>query len=1005
MMKSRITRRLCTFIVFKMVLITFALAQQTIQVPANAPTIQSAIDAASNGDTIMVSPGVYNENIDFKGKSIVLTSKAQSFSDAVVAATVINGSSDGPVITFQTNEPSSAILNGFTIQNGHASQTSGKTGGGIFISSSSPQVTNNIIASNLGCGIHVVNTASPLLQGNDIKQNTYPTTGEDTLCTSNYGGAGSGTGIAIDQAGTVQVIGNTIEENNLNETDTGAACGAGVRINSGTEVLLQDNIIRNNRAICNPGIDEDEFFPTTKLVMIQNLVYGNTSDNGPFPIEVYLSGTTSAPYPSVTEINNTVYGGGEELLLNFASSTISNNIFVNTFGPDAEDPAYSAGLFCIGAQAQTAPIAINNNDIFNTGTPQTGGCNLGPANLTVDPQFVDSAIGNFHTQPTSPIVAAGDVDAPLIPTADLDGKARTVCNTIDMGTYEIRPHPPIVLTASPNPTPGQSTVTLVATVKGNCNVPTGTVSFLDGASTLGSAVIKSNGVATFSTSFLIVGTHTLTATYAGDFNFENSTSNLVTEVITGPSTTTTLNSAMPNPAYPLQPITLAASVNSSYTIPTGSITFATGSNALATVPVNTNGMATATVSTLHAGTYAITASYDGSTEYGASTSKPITEVVIASNTQTTLTVTPNPAASGQTVVLSAHVSATQGGVNGTGSVSFSDGGSLLGAAPVGSNGIASLGISTLQTGTHSISASYSGSSDLGPSTSPSVIVVISGVPTITSLSSSSNPSSFGQSVTFTATSLTSSSAAVPAGTIVFSDGTASLGSSPLVNGIASFTTSSLAIGAHQLTATLAPGTNYGGSTSEVLTQVVNDFGITVSVSPASVSIPSGDYEKVSVTVAPTGGFTGAVSLSCSGLPAHSQCGFSSSTTKPLSNGAQTVQLIVDTSDVLGYGQEIASSPRGVIGSTQRGAQRLALILLPPFWLFSTSARLAGRQRKIRSWLALVAIGAVCLLLSACSGKLPGATPPGNYIITIIAQNGSGTSALSATTTISLQVTK
>jgi hypothetical protein len=129
MMKSRITRRLCTFIVFKMVLITFALAQQTIQVPANAPTIQSAIDAASNGDTIMVSPGVYNENIDFKGKSIVLTSKAQSFSDAVVAATVINGSSDGPVITFQTNEPSSAILNGFTIQNGHASQTSGKTGG------------------------------------------------------------------------------------------------------------------------------------------------------------------------------------------------------------------------------------------------------------------------------------------------------------------------------------------------------------------------------------------------------------------------------------------------------------------------------------------------------------------------------------------------------------------------------------------------------------------------------------------------------------------------------------------------------------------------------------------------------------------------------------------------------------------------------------------------------------------------------------------------------------
>jgi hypothetical protein len=213
------------------------------------------------------------------------------------------------------------------------------------------------------------------------------------------------------------------------------------------------------------------------------------------------------------------------------------------------------------------------------------------------------------------------------------------------------------------------------------------------------------------------------------------------------------------------------------------------------------------------------------------------------------------------------------------------------------------------------------------------------------------------------------------------------------------------VGSHQLTATLAPAANYGGSYSAVVTQIVNDFGIAISISPASVSIPSGDYERVNVTITPTGGFTGAVSLACSGLPAHSQCGFSSSTTKPLSNGAQTIQLIVDTSDVLGYGQEIGSLSRGKIGTSQPSVRYLALVILPPFWLFGASARFADKGRKLCLWLPLAAIGAICLLLSSCSGKLPGATAPGNYVITISGQNGSGTSSLSASTPISLQVTK
>src|SRR6185437_6866003 len=113
-------------------------AQNTIHVPSDQPTIQAAISAANTGDTVLVAPGTYSENINFSGKAITVTSSGGA------SATVIDGGHAGSVVTFATGEGPSSILNGFTIQNG----TANFEGGGIDISSASPTITNNVIQNN-----------------------------------------------------------------------------------------------------------------------------------------------------------------------------------------------------------------------------------------------------------------------------------------------------------------------------------------------------------------------------------------------------------------------------------------------------------------------------------------------------------------------------------------------------------------------------------------------------------------------------------------------------------------------------------------------------------------------------------------------------------------------------------------------------------------------------------------------------------------------------------------
>lgn len=156
------TRNFALGFCIAMSLLAVPLFGKTIHVPVDQPTIQAGINAASNGDTVLVAPGTYYENINFNGKAITVKSSGGN------KVTIIDGSHLASVVTFSSGETLKSLLAGFTLQNGSSS-----AGGGVVINSASPTVRNNVIQSNSateGAGI-VVESGSPTIWNNVIQSN------------------------------------------------------------------------------------------------------------------------------------------------------------------------------------------------------------------------------------------------------------------------------------------------------------------------------------------------------------------------------------------------------------------------------------------------------------------------------------------------------------------------------------------------------------------------------------------------------------------------------------------------------------------------------------------------------------------------------------------------------------------------------------------------------------------------------------------------------------------
>jgi hypothetical protein len=386
------------------------------------------------------------------------------------------------------------------------------------------------------------------------------------------------------------------------------------------------------------------------------------------------------------------------------------------------------------------------------------------------------------------------------------------------------------------------------------------------------------------------------------------------------------------------------------------------------------------------GSYQIRSCYQGDTDFAPSCSPFYTVVINPDPTSTTVTSSLDPSPEGTGVTFTATV--VDQYATARGQVNFYDGTTLLGSSQANAQAVATFTTPDLVVGTHTISACLVASLDFlasSPCGSVQQIVNVINEPpldTVTLLVSSSNPSVLNQNVTFTAAVATTGAfPQTPAGNLSFFDGTTLLDATTLdANGDANFSTSTLALGTHPITAVYAGNSITSGSKSQVLNQLVipalgpSPNAFLLSVTPTSVSVGVGNSVSLTVTVTALPAFTQAVQLSCGNLPNEATCAFSQALVPP-GGGSTTLVLTAAAPHACGAGPPDFIAPNG-LGTGVRGG--LPLLLLTTLGLF-----LARKRRRLFQTLALAAVLCALPLLNGCSGRCTDfGTQPNNYTFTV-----------------------
>ena len=396
-------------------------------------TIGAAIGASASGDTVVVCPGTYVENVNFGGRNITLRSAAGP------EVTRIDGNAAGSVVTFAASEGPAAVLDGFTIQNGRSGfDTPGfGDGGGIRIAGTSPTIRNNAIINNRACsGIGIsIHFGSPLIESNVISQNMQ----------QGCSGGNGGGGMAILGSSAAIVRSNTISHNTLN-----SANGGGIALNGAGSPTIDRNVISDNSAT---GI-----IPCTRgggitignhsdATITGNLIVRNSAGCGGGIEWLVPSGFVGPRVVNNTIAANNSAKGSGILADGFdAQAQLVNNIIVALPGQTA--------VFCGNFNDVNPPSFNSNNVVAPSGVAYGGICGDqtgSNGNISAAPLFANAAAGDFHLMPGSPGIDAGSNTVPSLPAFDADGNARVLDGDavpgaiVDIGADEIGPLPTLML--------------------------------------------------------------------------------------------------------------------------------------------------------------------------------------------------------------------------------------------------------------------------------------------------------------------------------------------------------------------------------------------------------------------------------------------------------------------------------------------------------------------------------------------------------------------------------
>ncbi|MFN8595645.1 MAG: choice-of-anchor Q domain-containing protein [Anaerolineae bacterium] len=344
-------------------------------------TIQHGIEMASNGDTVLVHPGIYRENVNFNGKNITVGSLFVITADKdYIQQTVIDGRHIDHVIALVSGETAAATLSGFTVINGfaHAANWPDNSGGGIVCVNSAPTLTYLKVVSNEsvaeGGGLYFAHCAAVV---------------HDVAVTHNQSGGGGGIRYSY---GSVSLE-NAVIAHNLSQGG-----GAGIQFYHAEGTVKNALISDNSGGDKGGGLHFDGCSPTFQNVTI----VGNwTAGHGGGLNVSYMS------QPAL--VNSIVWGNAPEQIYY-----------------DTDWPGEAITIDYSDVQGGAAGIITNGH----------GPVYWGSGNLDASPRFVNASLNNYRLADNSPAISAGTtVGAPL---TDLEGNLRPcpAGTKPDLGAYE-----------------------------------------------------------------------------------------------------------------------------------------------------------------------------------------------------------------------------------------------------------------------------------------------------------------------------------------------------------------------------------------------------------------------------------------------------------------------------------------------------------------------------------------------------------------------------------------